>query len=128
VAGQFLIAGLPLTTGYIWIEPAADRPAGGAIDEEGRFCLTTSNENDGCVPGTHKVAVTSTKQLSPAQTRHLIPPTYRDSASSGLTVTIDKPTEDLKIELTWSGRQPNVEDMGGTGDVVPDVGQAKPAP
>jgi hypothetical protein len=58
VAGQVLIDGQPLTTGYIWLEPAEERPAGGAIDAQGRFRLTTYDDNDGCVLGTHKVAVT----------------------------------------------------------------------
>jgi hypothetical protein len=128
VAGQVLIDGQPLTTGYIWLEPADDRPAGGAIDAQGRFRLTTYDENDGCVLGTHKVTVTSTKQLSPTQMQHLIPPTYRDSSLSDLTVTIDKPTDDLKIELTWGGKQPYVEDTGGAGDVAPVTGEPASTP
>src|SRR5262245_59796599 len=90
VAGQVLIDGQPLSGGHIWIEPAADRAASGAIDEQGRFLMTTYDENDGCVLGTHKVTVTSTKQLSPTQTMHLIPPKYRTSQTSELTVNIDK--------------------------------------
>jgi hypothetical protein len=128
VAGQVLIDGQPLTGGHIWIEPANDRAASSPIDEQGRFRMTTYDDNDGCVLGTHKVAITSTKQLSPTQTQHLIPPIYRQSDLSQLTVTIDKPTEDLKIELTWGGKQPYVEDTGGTGDVAPPTGDAKADP
>jgi len=124
VAGQVLIDGEPLAGGHIWIEPAGDRAGGGVIDEQGRFRMTTYDENDGCVLGTHKVAVVSSKQLSPTQVMHLVPLKYRESATSELTVTIDKPTEDLKIELTWSGRKPYVEDTGGGGDVAPPVGDA----
>jgi hypothetical protein len=34
----------------------------------------------------------------------------------------------LKIELTWAGKQPYVEDSGGTGDVAPPTGDAAPTP
>jgi hypothetical protein len=128
VAGQVLIDGKPLESGTIFIEPANDRPGIGTIDGQGRFRLTTYDENDGCVLGMHKVSVISKKQISPSQTMHLIPPKYAQSASSGLTVTIDKPTEDLKIELSWGGDKPYVEDSGGAGDVVPGGGDAKAGP
>jgi len=128
VAGQVLIDGQPLAGGHIWIEPAADRAGSGVIDEQGRFRMTTYDENDGCVPGTHQVAVISTKQLNPTQTMYLIPLKYRESTTSELTLTIDKPTEDLKIELTWAGGKPYVEDTGGAGDVAPPVGDAKVDP
>jgi hypothetical protein len=119
VAGQVLIDGKPLETGFIWIEPDSDRAAVGQIDASGRFRMTTYDDHDGCVLGTHRVAVASTKALGTERTLHLIPPKYRESSKSELTVTIDGPTEDLKIELTWAGGAPYVEDVGGGGDVGP---------
>ena len=31
---------------------------------------------------------------------------YNSTETSGLTITVDKPTKDLKIEITWSGGKP----------------------
>lgn len=119
VSGQVLIDGEPLTTGHIQVIPQDERAATGTIDADGRFRLSTYEEDDGCVVGSHPVVVMATRQLSPTKTEHLIPPTYRKPETAGLTVTIEGPTDDLKINLTWAGRKPYIEEISTQGDVAP---------
>ena len=119
VSGQVLIDGKPLTTGHIQVIPTDERPATGTIGSDGKFRLSTYEEGDGVAPGTHQVVVMGSKQLSPTRTQHLIPPTYADPAASGLTATIDGPTDALKIELSWKGGRPYVEEIHTGGDVAP---------
>jgi hypothetical protein len=111
VSGTVLIDGKPLTKGSIMVIPSGQRPAGGSIGPDGRFMLSCYEINDGVVPGTHAVTVQATEHISERETRWLTPKKYGDAKASGLTVTIDGPTDDLKIELTWDGKQPFVERM-----------------
>jgi hypothetical protein len=111
VSGTVLIDGKPLTKGSIQVIPTGQRPAGGSIGPDGRFMLSCYEINDGVVPGTHAVTVQATEHISERETRWLTPKKYGNAQSSGLTVTIEGPTDDLKIELTWDGKQPFVERM-----------------
>lgn len=103
VSGQVLIDGKPLATGvpgFIQVIPEGTRPATGTIDPQtGRFTLTTFEKEDGCPVGTHKVVVTMRAMVG-TESISLIPEKYSDPQGSGLTVTIDKPTDSLTIELT----------------------------
>jgi hypothetical protein len=121
VSGQVLIDGEPVTAGTIQVVPAEGRPAQGPIDEQGRFTLTTYDENDGCVLGTHRVAVTATETLPDGRMRELVPRKYADFSRSGLTVTIDGPTRDKKIELSWEGQQPATMGGAAEGDIDPSA-------
>ncbi len=123
VSGQVLVDGKPLETGFIQVIPADERPAGGVIGSDGRFTLTTYETNDGCALGTHQVIVTATKQLNAMATEHLVPPDYGDPAKSSLKTTVDGPTKELKIELTWNGGKPYIEQVMTGGDVAPTVGE-----
>lgn len=109
VSGQVLIDGEPLTHGFVQVAPAGYRPASGKIGEDGRFTLTTTKPGDGCVVGTHPATVVGTESIDAGSQRWHAPKAYADYESSGLTVTIDGPTEDLKIELSWKGGKPFVE-------------------
>lgn len=91
--------------------PEAERPAGSSIGPDGRFTLTSYELNDGVVTGTHLVTVISTEHISERETRWLAPKKYSNAQTSGLTVTIDGPTDDLIIDLTWDGKKPFVERM-----------------
>ena len=103
VSGQVLIDGKPLAAGvpgFIQVIPEGTRPATGTIDPQtGKFTLTTFEKEDGCPVGTHKVVVT-VRAMVGTESVSLIPEKYSDPQSSGLTVTIDKPTDSLTIELT----------------------------
>ncbi|NQT37365.1 MAG: hypothetical protein HQ581_07755 [Planctomycetes bacterium] len=122
VAGQVLIDGKPLTGGFVRVVPEDARAAQGEIDENGHFRLTTFDGEDGCVPGTHAVCVNAAITLGPERIQWLAPVKYRDTSTSGVTVTVEGPTDDLTIELTWGGGQPFVQKMEGGGDVDPGAG------
>jgi len=109
VSGQVLIDGQPLTQGYIRLIAKNARPSGGRIGPDGHFQLGCFEKDDGAVLGTHKVTVSATEQLSSTSQRWLVPPKYGNPETSGLTATIDGPTDSLKIELSWEGGAPYVE-------------------
>jgi hypothetical protein len=129
VAGTVLIDGKPLAGGFVYVYPADNRPAIGEINSEGKFRLTTFDENDGCVLGTHPLAVIANKSISPTRMKWLAPKKYADVATTDQKITIDRPVDDLVIELTWAGGKPFVEVIGGAGDVDPHAAQpaAEPA-
>jgi len=103
VSGQVLIDGQPLATGvegFIQVVPQNGRPATGAIDPQtGQFELTTTEQGDGCIKGTHKVVVI-VQQMVGQESVSLIPNKYRDLMKTDLQVTVEGPTDSLKIELT----------------------------
>ncbi len=103
VSGQVFIDGQPLAAGiegFIQVVPQNGRPAMGPIDPQtGRFQLTTVKQGDGCVAGTHKVVVIL-QQMVGQESISLIPDKYRDLNHTDLQVTVDGPTDSLKVELT----------------------------
>jgi hypothetical protein len=103
VSGSVTIDGQPLTYGHIQVIPAGWRPASGRLDGAGRFTLTTTTPNDGCAVGTHPVAILAGESLTPETMKWHAPQKYADVQTSGLTVTITGPTDDLKIELKSDG-------------------------
>ena len=120
VAGKVLIDGRPLTSGTVRIVPGDARPATGTIDAQGRFTLSTFEEGDGCVPGTHGVEVTATETDAQNRLRRLVPEKYARASTSKLTVTIDGPTDSLVIELSSEGQQPQ-QWLDTAGDVDPSA-------
>lgn len=113
VSGVVLVDGVPLTAGTVQVMPAGHRAAAGKIGPDGRFTLTTTDDGDGCVTGTHPARVVGNENVGPTDIRWLAPKKYATPGESGLTVTIDGPTSDLKIELTWAGGKPFVEKGSG---------------
>ena len=109
VSGTVLIDGKPVPLGFVQVAPAGFRAASGKINKDGTFTLTTTNDNDGCVTGTHPVAVIALETLGPSKQMWHAPKKYNSTETSGLKVTIDKPTNDLKIERTWDGGKPFIE-------------------
>jgi hypothetical protein len=103
VSGQVFIDGQPLAAGvpgFIQVLPEGTRPATGNIDPQtGRFSLTTFEPDDGCVPGTHKVAIILRAMVG-TESVSLIDEKYADPSSSGLTITVDKPTDSLRIDIS----------------------------
>lgn len=112
VSGIVLVDGKPLTVGFIQVAPADYRAASGKINPDGTFTLSTNTENDGCVIGTHPVAIIALESLGPSAQKWHAPKIYNSSETSGLTISVDKPTKDLKIEITWSGGKPFIEKFG----------------
>jgi hypothetical protein len=108
VSGRVLIDGKPLRCGFVRFVPADARPSGGQIDRHGCFRLTCFEENDGAVPGTHKISVTGCE----ATDDYVIwnaPKKYADPETSGLVQVIDGPTDSVEINLTWDGGKPFAE-------------------
>ncbi|WP_347245669.1 hypothetical protein [Thermogutta sp.] len=103
VSGQVFIDGQPLAAGvpgFIRVVPDGMRPATGQIDPQtGRFTLTTYENGDGCVPGTHKVAIILNAMVG-QESVSLIDEKFANPETSGLTVTIEKPTDSLRIDIT----------------------------
>jgi len=112
VSGQVLIDGKPLTCGFIRLMPSGVRPASAQIGPDGHFTLQTFEPGDGTVPGTHPVMVLAAEQLSGSKQRWHAPKKYANTATSGLTATIDGPTDSLVINLSWEGGKPFVETVG----------------
>lgn len=105
VSGRVVVDGAPVPFGMIKLSNAESRAAMGRLDSEGRFSLTCFEVNDGVIPGTHQVEVAATEGIDDRTTRWHAPKKYADKATSGIEVTIDEPTEDLVIELTWGGQE-----------------------
>lgn len=122
VSGRVLIDGEPLPLGVIQVIPADARVAQGKIGSDGRFELTTYEKGDGCVPGTHSVAVISREILNASAQRWLAPKKYTQPSTSELTVNIDGATDDLVVELTWDGQGPFVERAGGMSESAAAAG------
>lgn len=125
VSGQVLLDGKPVPLGFIRLLNDGGRPAQGTLDSEGRFRLTTYDDGDGCVPGTHPVEVLAAQRLGARQVRLLVPKKYFSAATSGLTVTVDGATDSLRIDLVSNGQKPIVETSETGGDVAPKMEPAK---
>jgi hypothetical protein len=114
VSGVVMIDSKPLGGGFLRAVSESGRPSGGAIGPDGRFALGCFTEDDGCLPGTHKVEVFGAKQLSATSRQWLAPKKYTSTGTSGLTVAIEGPTDALRIDLTWAGspeKGPFVENL-----------------
>ena len=104
VSGKVLIDGAPLTRGALRFNPAEGRVATGAIGADGTFELMTYEPGDGVVTGTHAVTVHASEELNDGSVRWFVPKKYHHAATSGLSQTIEGPTNDVVIELTWDGK------------------------
>jgi hypothetical protein len=102
-SGVVLMNGKPLTghAGFVRVVPAGTRSATGRIDPaDGRFSLTTYEAGDGCVEGTHPVAVIVNTTIGGTRLVWITPERYGDDKTSGLTVDItgDKAEVELRLE------------------------------
>jgi hypothetical protein len=100
-----LIDGRPLGRGNIKFVPENGRPSAGKIGQDGSFTLTCYDGNDGALLGNHRVQVASNRIISDSKIEWFAPPTYADFRTSGITVEVTEPVDDLKIELTWGDRK-----------------------
>lgn len=121
--GIVILDGRPVAGAAVLFAPdAGGRPATGQTDEEGRFKLTTFEEHDGAVVGTHKVTVTLVESSYPALVQEqflaematnggsarlprdvlkwVVPKKYSFTETSGLTATVpENGVKDLQFEL-----------------------------
>ena len=121
VSGVVLLDGVPLkAAGTVRVIPKGARPATGEIDPaSGRFTLGTFDKADGCVPGTHTVTVIARQTVDDKQIHWLTPEKYSQPGSSGLTITVDGPTDQVKLELKSEAAKPPEQNAETAGDVDP---------
>lgn len=91
-SGVATYKGKPLTRGTVVFEPDAGRPAHGAIQSDGRYTLTTFNEGDGAVEGTHRVSITGLNKKD-------LPLKYHSPSSSGIEIEVGGEKSDYPVEL-----------------------------
>lgn len=103
VSGVVTIDGQPVTAGQVSLMPKGKRSAIGRLDEKGRFTLSSYELGDGAPIGTHLVTVTAVEGVTERSNRWLAPKKYSNKLNANLWVTIEGPTDDLNIELTWEG-------------------------
>lgn len=126
ISGTVLIDGKPLERGFIQVIPEKDRSASAEIGSDGKFTLSTFDDKDGCVLGTHKVVIVSNESQGPYAMKWYAPKMYADIASTPLTLAVTGPKEDVVIELSWNGGAPFVEQFEQEGDMPAPEPAAKP--
>jgi len=119
ISGHVLIDGQPLSRGFIQVIPANERAASGEIGPDGSFTLTTYEENDGCVLGTHKVSIIANESQGPSAMKWFAPKDYADTVTSNLTLEVKEPRDDVEINLSWNGGKPFVEKFEDEGTQPP---------
>lgn len=111
VEGKVLYQGKPLEFGAVTFQPAAGPPASGAIQSDGSFRLSTYGNQDGAVPGMHKVAIVCfdsqrpdapppDPSAEPGLGKPLIPRKYLSADTSGLTAEVKSRNEPFEFTLT----------------------------
>ncbi|MBN2578524.1 MAG: hypothetical protein JXB10_05985 [Pirellulales bacterium] len=103
VSGRVLIDGQPLKQGFVQVVPKGHRPACGKLDEEGRFTLSTFDQDDGCVLGKHPASVTSNQSIDNTNLKWFAPKKYASIATSGLEIEVRGERNDVELHLTWKG-------------------------
>lgn len=105
VSGIVTIDGKPIPIGQVRLSPEGHRAAVGRIEKDGKFALTCFELYDGAPVGTHRATVTAVEQVNEQSNKWYAPLKYASEAKTELLVTIDGPTDNLKIELTWEGSE-----------------------
>jgi len=113
ISGEVLIDGVPLANAFVCFYPPSGRPSNGRTDGEGRFSLGCFEDADGAQLGTHQVTIIAVEEMNPNTMKWLAPKAYANHHTSGLQYTIDRKTDDLKIELSWNGGKPFIERYEG---------------
>jgi hypothetical protein len=106
VSGQVLIDGKPLTHGFVRFVPKGSRPSQAELDENGRFTLSCYGEQDGVVPGVHRVEVNGSEYLSSTEILWHAPKKYASFRFSPLTQEVTEATDSMVINLSWGGGKP----------------------
>jgi hypothetical protein len=127
-SGVVTMNGQPLAGAAVTFHPASGNGGGGApgskpaarakTDAEGRFRLWTFDENDGAVPGEHKVTINKVEMTAPdvdpdapdynpkreapePKVTYIVLEKFGNPQTSGLTATVnpDGPNDDLRFDL-----------------------------
>jgi hypothetical protein len=76
--------------------------ASGDVQKDGTFRVGTYKDNDGAVPGKHRVALTPPDPLHDVdkpRPRATLPPHYRSLDTSGLVVTVERKTNEVTLRV-----------------------------
>lgn len=73
--------------------------AHGVIDDKGEFRLSTNTPGDGARPGKHRVAILPVDRGSDIKAPKVIDPKYESFETSGLTETVEKKDNVIKIQV-----------------------------
>lgn len=88
VRGTVTLDGKPVPGGSVMFVPAAGRGAVGTIDEQGGYVLSTYDDGDGAIVGTHQIVVFPAKggvEEEALPSNYVpIPTRYQSIGSSGL--------------------------------------------
>jgi len=90
-SGQVMYNGKPIDHGAVTLHPVGEgNPAVGALDENGKFTLSTYSRGDGAVLGPHKVTIDIPPPLDGIAAGEVlrVPRAYTDPATSPLSVEI----------------------------------------
>lgn len=106
VSGKVLIDGKPMEYGIIQVMPKDNRASTSTIAEDGSFTLGCFASDDGCVLGEHPVRIDGRKPMGLTKVKWYAPKRFAFTATSGLSVSIEEPTNDLLIELQTGESKP----------------------
>jgi hypothetical protein len=104
ISGEVLIDGRPLGSGTIQFVPEEGRPSSALIQSDGHFAIASEavgrTKEVGAAPGRYRLQVASSKIIDEKTIQWNVPAKYADFRTSGLEIVIDKPTKDLRIQLS----------------------------
>jgi hypothetical protein len=107
VEGVVTYQGQPLADAGVLFKPTQGPFAMGVTDADGRFSLTTANQ-DGALIGDHKVAISKAQTITKHirgnpfpvyETKPLVPEKYFDAATSNLTATVKDDDNHFEFNL-----------------------------
>lgn len=121
ISGTVLVDGRPLEFGMIQVTPRGSLAASSVIGPDGRFTLGSFGPDDGCVAGQHPVAVDGRKSLGSTRIQWFAPPRFAFPGTSGLTLRVGQPQDDVLIEIKTGGPEPfepytEILSRGGKGE------------
>jgi hypothetical protein len=109
VSGIVRIDGRPLMSGTVRFGPTSGRPVSAKIQQDGKFELASEGLNQVRQPGVplgrYRVQVSAAKIVNDQAIEWSAPERYADFRTSGLQVTVEKPVDDLFIDLTSGGSE-----------------------
>lgn len=91
VTGMVTFNGAPLANAAVTFISERSRAATGVTDEQGRYVLTTFEENDGASPGQYRVTIATRTAPTPqkaSDAQATVPAKYSDPQRSALTVVV----------------------------------------
>jgi len=115
VKGKVTAGGQPVTGGEITLTPSEELKAtiaGGTVQADGTFVLTTSSQGDGAAIGMHDVSYSPPAQEQPEWDGYGTPPPTKASPYDGMMpkqtkVEVKPGDNELIIELVKASARPN---------------------